>query len=140
MRRCRICAATARSAARPRAGAATPSISAPRPAPCESRARTPYQCSTPGSTARRARPNAASARPLRLGPWVSDRRWPDLVHPFASTIDTPLLAPPECEHIMLGSKAGWVRIDARRTERRYDDYPQDSLEDWHRRHGLLDDG
>jgi hypothetical protein len=72
--------------------------------------------------------------------WVSDPRWPDLVHPFASAIDTPLPEPPECEHIMLGSKAGWVRIDARRTERRYDDYPQDSLEDWHRRHGLLDDG
>ena len=38
--------------------------------------------------------------------WVSDRRWPDLVHPFASAIDTPLPEPPECEHIMLGSKAG----------------------------------
>ena len=72
--------------------------------------------------------------------WVSDRRWPDLVHPFASAIDTPLPEPPECEHIMLGSKAGWVRVDARRKERRYDDYPDDSLEDWHRRHGLLDDG
>jgi hypothetical protein len=72
--------------------------------------------------------------------WVSDRRWPDLVHPFASAIDTPLPEPPECEHIMLGSKAGWVRVDARRKERRYDEYPDDSLEDWHRRHGLLDDG
>ena len=72
--------------------------------------------------------------------WVSDRRWPDLVHPFASAIDTPLPEPPECEHIMLGSKAGWVRVDARRKERRYDEYPQDSLKDWHRRHGLLDDG
>jgi hypothetical protein len=72
--------------------------------------------------------------------WVSDPRWPDLVHPFASAIDTPLPEPPECEHIMLGSKAGWVRVDARRKERRYDDYPDDSLEDWHRRHGLLDDG
>ena len=72
--------------------------------------------------------------------WVSDPRWPDLVHPFASAIDTPLLAPPECEHIMLGSKAGWVRVDAHRAERRYDEYPDDSLEEWHRRHGLLDDG
>ena len=72
--------------------------------------------------------------------WVSDPRWPDLVHPFASAIDTPLPEPPECEHIMLGSKANWVRVDARRKERRYEDYPQDSLEEWHRRHGLLDDG
>ena len=52
-----------------------------------------------------------------------DPRWPDLVHPFASAIDTPLPKPPECEHIMLGSKAGWVRVDARRKERRYDEYP-----------------
>ncbi|MFL5216266.1 MAG: GFA family protein [Microvirga sp.] len=72
--------------------------------------------------------------------WVSDPRWPDLVHPFASAIDTALPEPPECEHIMLGSKAGWVRVDARRKERRYDEYPDDSLEEWHRRHGLLDDG
>ncbi len=72
--------------------------------------------------------------------WVSDRRWPDLVHPFASAIDTPLPEPPESEHIMLGSKAGWVRVDAHRAERRYDEYPDDSLEEWHRRHGLLDEG
>jgi hypothetical protein len=72
--------------------------------------------------------------------WVSDPRWPDLVHPFASAIDTPLPMPPESEHMMLGSKPSWVLVDARKKERRYDDYPQDSLEEWHRRHGLLDEG
>jgi hypothetical protein len=69
--------------------------------------------------------------------WVFDARWPELVHPFASAIDTPLPNPPEHEHMMLGSKANWVRLDARRGERRHDEYPDDSLEDWHRSHGLL---
>jgi hypothetical protein len=48
--------------------------------------------------------------------------------------------PPKCEHILLGSKAGWVRLDARRNERRYDEYPDDSLEEWHRKHRLLSEG
>jgi hypothetical protein len=72
--------------------------------------------------------------------WVFDPRWPDLVHPFASAIDTALPEPPESVHMMLGSKASWVRVDAKRGERRHDTYPQDSLEDWHRAHGLLDGG
>jgi hypothetical protein len=70
--------------------------------------------------------------------WVFDPRWPDLVHPFASAIDTPLPEPPEAVHMMLGSKADWVRVDAKRGERRHDDYPEDSLEEWHRAHGLLE--
>lgn len=70
--------------------------------------------------------------------WLWDPRWPRLVHPFASAIDTPLPEPPEQVHMMLGSKAAWVRIDAREGEARYDEYPPDSLEEWHRRHGLLE--
>ena len=33
--------------------------------------------------------------------WVWDPSWPDLVHPFASAIDTPLPAPPSSVHILL---------------------------------------
>jgi hypothetical protein len=72
--------------------------------------------------------------------WVWDPRWPDLVHPFASVIDTPLPEPPEQVHMMLGSKANWVRVDARPDEARHDGYPPDSLDAWHRAHGLLDEG
>lgn len=72
--------------------------------------------------------------------WVWDPNWPDLVHPFASAIDTPLPKPPEQVHMMLGSKANWVRVDARKGEPRYDEYPPESLEEWHRSHGLLDGG
>ena len=71
--------------------------------------------------------------------WVSDPRWPALVHPFASAIDTPLPEPPAHVHMMLASKANWVRLDARDGEARHDAYPDQSLEDWHRAHGLLGD-
>jgi hypothetical protein len=69
--------------------------------------------------------------------WVWDPRWPDLVHPFASAIDTPLPAATEAVHIMLGSKANWVRVDQDKGDECYDLYPPESLEEWHRRHHLL---
>ncbi len=70
--------------------------------------------------------------------WVWDPRWPDLLHPFASAIDSPLPEPPEQIHIMLDSKPGWARLDAREGEARHEAYPDQSLEEWHRAHGLLD--
>jgi len=70
--------------------------------------------------------------------WVHDPRWPDLIHPFASAIDTELPVPAEQIHIMLDAKPGWVRIDDNDSEDRFDKYPSESLEDWHRRHGVLD--
>jgi hypothetical protein len=36
--------------------------------------------------------------------WVWDPRWPELVHPFASAIDTELPVPPKRNHMMLSSK------------------------------------
>jgi hypothetical protein len=38
--------------------------------------------------------------------WCWDPRWPDLVHPFASAIDTELPVPPERTHLMLESVVG----------------------------------
>jgi hypothetical protein len=70
--------------------------------------------------------------------WVWDPRWPELVHPFAGVIDSPLPEAPEVEHMMVGSKASWIRVDARGSEKLHDDYPKQSLEDWHRTRGLLD--
>ena len=71
--------------------------------------------------------------------WAWDPRWPELVHPFASAIDTPLPVAPEQIHIMLGSKPDWVRLDDAGSEDKFDKYPSESLEDWHRRHGLIGD-
>jgi hypothetical protein len=70
--------------------------------------------------------------------WVWDPRWPELVHPFASAIDTPLPEPSESEHMMLDSKANWVPVERRSTEKQHREYPSQSLEEWHRAHGVLD--
>jgi hypothetical protein len=40
--------------------------------------------------------------------WVSDEQWPELVHPFASAIDTELPKAPSTVHLLLRDKAGWV--------------------------------
>ena len=71
--------------------------------------------------------------------WVRDPDWPDLVHPFASAIDTPLPEPPAQVHMLLASKANWVRVDAEKGEAQLDGYPSESLEEWHRKHGLIAD-
>jgi hypothetical protein len=41
-----------------------------------------------------------------LWPW--DPTWPELVHPHAGAIDTPLPRPPGATHMMLGSKPARV--------------------------------
>lgn len=75
---------------------------------------------------------------LRCGSalWVWDPRWPELVHPHAGAIDTPLPAAPENVHIMLGSKPGWVRDEGQPGDPRFDAYPDLSLAEWHAAHGL----
>ncbi|HYM48482.1 MAG TPA: GFA family protein [Burkholderiaceae bacterium] len=65
--------------------------------------------------------------------WVWDPRWPKLVHPHASAIDTPLPAPPERTHLMLGSKPKWVAVSAGARDKKFDVYPDESIADWHRR-------
>lgn len=68
--------------------------------------------------------------------WVLDSRWPDLLHPFASAVDTDLPEAPERTHIMLGSKAPWVQPDIRPGDQNFDEYPDQSIEDWHESRGL----
>ncbi len=70
--------------------------------------------------------------------YLWDPRWPDLVHPFASAIDTPLPEPPERVHILLDSRAKWVEVAGGPHEVHFDRYPELSIEDWHKSHGLWD--
>src|SRR3546814_1414508 len=72
--------------------------------------------------------------------YLYDSRWPELVHPLASAIDTPLPPAPESVYIMLESKPAWVKLpaEAKRADC-YAEYPEESLADWHRRHGLFDE-
>ena len=65
--------------------------------------------------------------------WLYDPRWPELLHPFASAIDSELPRPPQRTHLMLGSKAGWVEVDAGNDDKCFAEYPDESLADWHRR-------
>lgn len=71
--------------------------------------------------------------------WVWDPDWPELMHPFASVIDTPLPVPPERYHILLDSRANWVPVPEGGNEHHFRQYPGESLMAWHERHGLVTD-
>ena len=68
--------------------------------------------------------------------WVYDPTWPDLVHPFASAIDSELPIAPERVHILLDFRPSWVPLPSGPGETHFPRYPELSLEDWHRHHGL----
>ncbi|KIY46116.1 hypothetical protein FISHEDRAFT_66576 [Fistulina hepatica ATCC 64428] len=67
--------------------------------------------------------------------WLYDPTWPELVHPFASAIDSPELEPPEeMTCIQLESKPAYVRLpDGPKVL--YDKYGPESLESWHKKTG-----
>lgn len=72
--------------------------------------------------------------------WVWDPRWPELVHPFASAIDSELPQPPQRTHLMLGSKPDWVIAQFGADDQQFHEYPQESVAEWHQRLGLEDPG
>jgi hypothetical protein len=71
------------------------------------------------------------------GLWLYSSEWPELIHPFASAIDTPLPIPPEHTHLLLNSKASWVEVDKRRGDKLFDAFPKESIAQWHERLGLV---
>ena len=68
--------------------------------------------------------------------WLYDPAWPELIHPFASAIDSELPTAPERVHIMLKYKASWVEPNIRKGDDKFDLYPQESIADWHKKRGL----
>ncbi|GAA6118937.1 GFA family protein [Acidovorax sp. FG27] len=68
--------------------------------------------------------------------WMFDPRWPDLLHPHAGAVDTPLPAPPAVTHMMLGSRPHWVEAHIQAQDDSFQEYPKASLAEWHERHGL----
>ncbi|RJG47773.1 GFA family protein [Motilimonas pumila] len=68
--------------------------------------------------------------------WLYDPRWPALVHPFASAIDSPLPIPPEKTHLMLASKQEWVETHATAKDQCFQQYPKESIAQWHQRLNL----
>ena len=71
--------------------------------------------------------------------YVSDPRWPQWVHPFASAIDTPLPVPEERAHIMLEHKASWLEVPEGARDPGFAEYPDQSIEDWHKARGLYEE-
>ncbi len=72
--------------------------------------------------------------------YVFDPRWPDLVHPFASAIDSGLPSSPETDHIMLDVKPAWVEIAGEDDKNRhFREYPDQSIEEWHKSRDLWQD-
>jgi hypothetical protein len=68
--------------------------------------------------------------------WLWDPSWPELVHPHASAIDTPLPVAPEHVHMMLGSKPDWAEVEGKPGDAHFDAYPDVSLAEWHEARGL----
>lgn len=70
--------------------------------------------------------------------WLFSPEYPELVHPFASAIDTRLPVPPEHTHIMLASRAPWVTVQGGPCDECFDEYPEESISEWHERLGVAD--
>lgn len=68
--------------------------------------------------------------------WLYDPAWPELIHPFASAIDSELPVPPARVHLMLAFKPSWVKPRFGRNDSRFERYPDLSIEQWHRQHGV----
>jgi hypothetical protein len=71
--------------------------------------------------------------------WLFSPEWPELVHPFASAIDSELPRPPSNVHLMLRFKPTWVVPDIKPDDAQFDLYPKESLEEWHKSRGLYVD-
>jgi hypothetical protein len=71
--------------------------------------------------------------------WLWDPRWPELVHPLASAIDTELPIPPERTHLMLDFKPTWVETNIGEKDQKFPRRPIESIAKWHQRLGLVSD-
>lgn len=71
------------------------------------------------------------------GLWLFDPSWPELVHPFASAIDSKLPKAPEHTHLMLAFKPDWVELQTKPKDKKFKRYPKESIADWHQRLGLI---
>lgn len=91
----------------------------------------------PGRRARRSRAWRHFCRKCGSPLWLWDPRWPELIHPHASAIDTPLPRPPEVVEAALADAPDWVDVTRRRGHVLCERWPEESLRDWHQRHGVL---
>jgi len=67
--------------------------------------------------------------------WLYDERWPELIHPFASAIDSELLEPEEMVVVKTNSVPDYVRLPEGK-KKVYKNYGPSSIEEWHKKHDL----
>ncbi len=72
--------------------------------------------------------------------WMADPHWEQWVWPLASAIDTPLPAPPERVHLMENHRPAWAEGPTGPSDAHFGEYPEDSIEAWHRKRGLFEEG
>jgi hypothetical protein len=92
----------------------------------------------PGKRARTSTAERAFCKQCGSALWLFSPEWPELIHPFASAIDSELPAPKSTTHIMLEFKPGWVTLDRRKGDILCDGYPDESIAEWHDRHGMTE--
>ena len=90
----------------------------------------------PGKRARRSPAERRFCKECGSALWLWDPRWPELIHPHASAIDTPLPKPPEVVEAALEFAPAWVDVPKGKGHVHARRWPDESLEDWHRRHRL----
>ncbi|KAJ5630751.1 uncharacterized protein N7484_010851 [Penicillium longicatenatum] len=69
--------------------------------------------------------------------WLWDHHWPELIHPFASAIDTELPVPDEMVCVMAGSKPAWARWPEGKKSVHELYNGETSIEGWHKERGLF---
>lgn len=67
--------------------------------------------------------------------WLWDKTWPELIHPFASAIDTELPVVEEMVCVKGDSKPEYVRWPEGKKQV-HDGYGQFSIDEWHKENGL----
>lgn len=69
--------------------------------------------------------------------WLWDKSWPELIHPFASAIDTDLPVPEEMVCVKADSKPAWVRwLEGKKTVHEHYN-GETSIEGWHKERGVF---
>lgn len=70
--------------------------------------------------------------------WLWDHHWPELIHPFATAIDTELPVAHEMVCIMAHSKPAWARWPEGKKVV-HEEYGDETLEEWHKKHRVYVD-
>lgn len=91
----------------------------------------------PGKRSKRSKAERRFCLKCGSALWLRDPRWPELLHPHASAIDTPLPKPREVVEAALAYAPEWVDVPRGKGHVRCEQWPEESLEDWHRRHRVL---